>query len=187
MAAVTERLTADTDDRSSATAQVVDKPQTDSCADDARPPSTTTTRRSRLAAVATSAALLGLLLMTTSAFCVWTTMRLSRIEARLERLERTGRHPVNHVVEPPRNADHFARHLPAVDGEATRFKRAARTSDAASVYTDADNCVCPPGPPGPPGPRGPPRKKRRRSQRGGSRVISLSVSNTVSCLYLISL
>jgi len=47
-------------------------------------------------------------------------------------------------------------------------------------------CVCE-GPPGPPGPRGPPRKKRRRSQRGGSRVISLSVSNTVSCLHLISL
>jgi len=46
-------------------------------------------------------------------------------------------------------------------------------------------CVCE-GPPGPPGPRGPPRKKRRRSQRGGSRVISLSVSNTVSRLHLIS-
>jgi len=114
----TERLKADTDDdgsersSTSAAAEVVDEHQTNSCAAHARrPPSSKTARRSRLAAVAASAALFGLLLMTSSAFCVWTMTRLSRIEARLERLERAGRLPVNRMVEPPHIDDRFVQHL----------------------------------------------------------------------------
>jgi len=35
--------------------------------------------------------------------------------------------------------------LQAVDGASSRFKRAASPPPAAAAYTDADNCVCPPG------------------------------------------
>lgn len=110
----TERLAANTDDdsgdRPSSAAQD-GSPAADSCtAADGRGPATSTGRRGRVAAVATSVVLLGLLLMTSCAFCVWTMMRLSRVEARLERLERTAtRPPISHAAGPPHSDSHFTR------------------------------------------------------------------------------
>ena len=109
----TERLTSDADgsEQASAAAEVVDEPLTNSSAAD-RKPTSTTTRRRRFATVAASAALLLLLLMSCGGFCVWTVMRISRIEARLERLERIGRPTVQYMaVGPPYSTDHFAPHL----------------------------------------------------------------------------
>jgi len=50
--------------------------------------------------------------MTTSSFQSFQTGLDTTQPHRRPHAERAGRHPVNHVVEPPRNADHFARHLP---------------------------------------------------------------------------
>ena len=50
--------------------------------------------------------------MFSGGFCVWTVMRLSRIEARLERLERIGRLVVDDMVEAPHSGDPFTRPLP---------------------------------------------------------------------------
>jgi len=66
------------------------------------------TRRRRLASIA----LRVLLLMLAGGFCVWTMMRLSRIEARLDRLEILGRRSVNSIVEPPQGADLSTRRRP---------------------------------------------------------------------------
>jgi len=112
----TARLTSNADDadcgeRASAATGVVNGPQTDSSAADVGPTSTKTHRR-RFATIAASAALFFLLLMFSGGFCVWTVMRLSRIEARLERLERIGRLVVDDMVEAPHSGDPFTRPLP---------------------------------------------------------------------------
>jgi len=70
-----------------------------------------TTRRRRFAAITASTALFLLVLTSSCGFCVWTLVRLRGIEARLERLERTGRSSVNYVVEPHHTVDYFTRHI----------------------------------------------------------------------------
>lgn len=119
----TERLTANTDaagsDRSSA---VVDKPETNSCV---ATPTSSTAHRRRFATVAASVLLVFLLLLMSAGFCLWTMMRLSRIEARLERLERSGRHPVNYMVKPPHNDDH-------------KLVRHHRVRSVISIHCDLD-------------------------------------------------
>ena len=107
----TQRLTpnADADDeQESETAGVVDKLPTNSrSAHDG--PASTTTRRCRFASVL----LFVLLLMLSGGFCVWTMIRLSRIEARLERLEVIGRPSVvDFVVEPRHSTNLFTRRRP---------------------------------------------------------------------------
>lgn len=109
----TDRLTSHADgdgsEQASSAAEVVDDTQTNSsaCAS-----TSTTTRRRRFVKVAASAALLLLLLMLSGGFCVWTVMKLRRIEARLERLEGGGRPAASYIVGPPHGVDYFVPHLP---------------------------------------------------------------------------
>ena len=109
----TDRLTShadgDNSEQASSAAEVVDDTKTNSpaCAS-----ISTTTRRRRFVKVVASAALFLLLLMLSGGFCVWTVMKLRRIEERLKLLERGGPPADSYIVGPPRDVDYFVPHLP---------------------------------------------------------------------------
>ena len=108
---LTSNVAGDGSERVLAAAGVDDEPQTNSSTAKSGPTSPTSTRR-RFAMVTASAVLFFLLLMLSGGFCVWAVMKLSHIEARLERLERTGRPILKYMAEPPQSDDYFTRHVP---------------------------------------------------------------------------
>lgn len=111
----TEHLTSNADgdssDRALAAAEVNHELQTNFFTAKSGSTSTTSTRR-RFATIAASAALYFFLLMLSGGFCVWTVMKLSHIEARLERLERARRPTIEYTFGPPQSDDYFIKHLP---------------------------------------------------------------------------
>lgn len=107
---LTSNAEGDGSERESSTAGIMDQLQTNSSAANTRQTSMTTRRR-WFATVAASASLLFLLFMLSGGFCIWTMMRLSLVEARLERLERIRRTTINNAVEPSYDAGSFAQHL----------------------------------------------------------------------------